>query len=113
MSEHLQEATENGGIDPSFIRGMTERRFSRRQALTATGGTFASGLFLAACGSSKTTNNSGKSVLGSSEWWKSQKLHHTLNFANWPYYIDVLAGKHPSLEHLTKTTGIKVNYFEV
>src|ERR1019366_2644980 len=36
-----------------------------------------------------------------------------VNFANWPFYIDVLKGKHPSLDHFTATTNIKVNYQEV
>ena len=35
-----------------------------------------------------------------------------MNFANWPYYIDVLKGKHPSLEHFTSQTGIQVTYTE-
>ena len=35
-----------------------------------------------------------------------------MNFANWPYYIDVLKGKHLSLEHFTQTTGIQVTYTE-
>src|ERR1019366_9087265 len=48
-----------------------------------------------------------------STWWKKQKLHHELNFANWPYYIDVLKGKHPTLDHFTAAKGVKVNYQEV
>ncbi|HEY5304565.1 MAG TPA: spermidine/putrescine ABC transporter substrate-binding protein [Acidimicrobiales bacterium] len=97
------------GIDPALWRGMTQRRFSRRQALGATGAGLIS-LLLAGEGEAAAAT-SGK--LGSASWWKSQKLHHVVNFANWPYYIDVLSGKHPSLQHLTATTGIKVNYFEV
>ena len=50
--------------------------------------------------------------VGTAAWWAKQKLHHTVNFANWPYYIDVLKGKHPSLEHFTRPPGIKVNYTE-
>ena len=45
-------------------------------------------------------------------WWAKQQLHHTVNFANWPFYIDVLKGKHPSLDHFAQTTGTKVNYTE-
>lgn len=115
MSEYENEATEGAGIDPSFIRGLTQKRLSRRQALTATGGGLASAMFLAACGggSSNNSNNSSKAAVGTAAWWASQKLHHKLDFANWPYYIDVLKGKHPTLEHFTATTGIKVNYYEV
>ncbi|MHB1088926.1 MAG: polyamine ABC transporter substrate-binding protein [Acidimicrobiales bacterium] len=111
MMEHGNiEGMNTDGIDPSFWRGLTQPRFSRRQALTASG----VGLGAALVGSMGTGTLAGAaSSVGSKSWWKSQKLHHTLNFANWPYYIDVLAGKHPTLQHLTKTTGIKVNYFEV
>jgi spermidine/putrescine transport system substrate-binding protein len=35
-----------------------------------------------------------------------------VNFGNWQYYIDVLGRKHPSLDHFTQLTGIKVNYTE-
>jgi spermidine/putrescine transport system substrate-binding protein len=110
-----------GGVPspgPSVGRGLTETRLSRRQLLASAGtGVGALGLsaFLAACGvkgatsSSQTVKPGG---VGSASWWAKQKLHHTVNFANWPYYIDVLSGKHPSLEHFTQLTGIKVNYTE-
>lgn len=40
-------------------------------------------------------------------------LKKTLNFSNWPYYIDVdKHKKHPSLEAFTKQFGVKVNYVE-
>jgi spermidine/putrescine transport system substrate-binding protein len=38
------------------------------------------------------------------------ELKTVLNFANWPYYIDI--DKPTTLEDFTKQTGIKVNYFE-
>src|SRR5438270_2746150 len=43
----------------------------------------------------------------------TKKLASTLNFSNWPLYIDV--GKnhsHPSLQQFTKQMGVKVNYVE-
>ena len=106
------------GTDPAIWRGMTQRRVSRRQFLSAAGtGAGALGLsaFLAACGvkgatAAKQTAKPGG--VGSPAWWAKQKLNHTVNFANWPYYIDVLKGKHPTLEHFTETTGIQVNYSE-
>src|SRR5665213_330967 len=98
----------NGGIDPSFIRGLTQPRVSRRQFLVGAG--VASSLFLTA-GDASIAGASTK--VGSTSWWKQQKLHHQVNFANWPYYIDVLKGKHPSLDHFTTSTKIKVNYHEV
>jgi len=50
--------------------------------------------------------------VGSEAWWRKQKLHHSVTFANWPDYIDVLNGKHPTLEHFTALTGISVSYSE-
>jgi spermidine/putrescine transport system substrate-binding protein len=100
-----------GATDPSFWRGMTQPRFSRRQALLATGVGLASVLGAGIAGPVSPAGASA--AVGSRVWWEKQKKHDVLNFANWPYYIDVLAGKHPSLEHFTKTTGIKVNYLEV
>ena len=50
--------------------------------------------------------------IGTASWWAKQKLNKKVNFANWPYYIDVLKGKHPSLEHFTSQTGIQVTYTE-
>jgi spermidine/putrescine transport system substrate-binding protein len=92
---------------------------SRRELLrTAGAGAGAAGLaaLLAACGVKGATAGGGSSTAaggaGSASWWAKQKLHHVVNFANWPYYIDVLSGKHPSLEHFTTLTGIQVNYTE-
>ncbi len=103
------------GMDPSIWRGLTQRRVSRRQMLRSAG-VAGAGAFLAACGvKGATTSGSSASPangVGTAAWWAKQKLHHTVNFANWPYYIDVLNGKHPSLEHFTQSTGITVNYTE-
>jgi spermidine/putrescine transport system substrate-binding protein len=72
--------------------------------------------FLAACGVKGTAAPAGSATpaggVGTAAWWAKQQLHHTVNFANWPLYIDVLNGKHPTLEHFTQTTGIQVNYTE-
>jgi spermidine/putrescine transport system substrate-binding protein len=107
------------GIDPAVMRGLTMSRFSRRELLRTAGlgvGALSAGAFLAACGgggsSATPAANVGKDGVGSAAWWSKQKLNHVVNFANWPLYIDVLNGQHPSLEHFTATTGIKVNYTE-
>jgi spermidine/putrescine transport system substrate-binding protein len=45
------------------------------------------------------------------EWWKRQEQTGSLDFANWPYYIDRRRGNvHPSLDLFTETTGIQVDY---
>ena len=106
------------GMDPAVWRGLTQRRLSRRQMLTSAGaGAGALGLtaFLAACGVKGATTSSHPATAsgpGSASWWAKQKLHNTVNFGNWPYYIDVLNGKHPTLEHFTQTTNVQVNYTE-
>ncbi len=99
-----------GGVDPSFLRGLTQPRLSRRQLLGAVGGGLAASLL---GGPTLAGASSSKAGVGTASWWKKQKLHHVVDFANWPLYIDSLKGQHPSLVHFTQTTGIKVNYSEV
>ena len=105
-------------MDPSLWRGLGQPRLSRRQVLASAGtGAGAMGLaaFLAACGVKGNAAPSGSSPaggVGTEAWWAKQQLHHTVNFANWPYYLDVLNGKHPSLQHFEQTSGIKVTYTE-
>jgi len=105
-------------MDPSLWRGLSQPRLSRRQVLASAGtGAGAMGLaaFLAACGVKGNAAPSGSSPaggVGTEAWWAKQQLHHTVNFANWPYYLDVLNGKHPSLQHFEQTSGIQVNYTE-
>lgn len=104
--------------DPAIWRGMISPRLSRRQLLKSAGagaGVLGASAFLAACGVKGVAAPGGTAAVGSAgtaAWWDKQKLHHKVNFANWPYYIDVLNGKHPSLEHFTQQTGIQVNYTE-
>jgi spermidine/putrescine transport system substrate-binding protein len=106
-------------VDPSLWRGLTAPRMSRRQLLSSAGagaGALGIGALLAACGVKGASTNTKPTVkpggVGSAAWWDKQQLHKKVNFANWPYYIDVLKGKHPSLDHFTATTGIQVNYTE-
>jgi len=110
------EAQHAHAIDPAIRRGLTQPRLSRRDMLKFAGaGAGALGLsaLASACGVQGATGTTAKSAgVGSQSWWAKQKLHHVVNFGNWPYYIDVLNGKHPTLEHFTQLTGIKVNYTE-
>jgi spermidine/putrescine transport system substrate-binding protein len=99
-------------MDPSFLRGLTQTRISRRTALQGAGAaSFAA--FLAACGI-----GSGPQPVAHTNWvWDKATKQGTLDFANWPLYIDVLEEKgkptrYPTLEQFTKETGIKVNYSE-
>jgi len=118
MNEQHSSDPSESAIDPSVWRGMTQPRMSRRQLLSSAGtgaGMLGLGAILAACGV-KGTPTGGTSTapggVGTAAWWAKQKSHKTVNFANWPYYIDVLKGKHLSLEHFTAMTGIAVSYTE-
>src|SRR3954447_9439466 len=88
--------------------------FTRRQ-LIRRGATGASVLtlpgLLAACGGSSgikpAANNSQTSAP------VKRQLAKTLNFSNWPLYIDDVKGKkHPTLDAFTKKFGVKVKYTE-
>ena len=83
-------------MDPAWIRGMTQRRMSRRDLFRYAGaGAGALGLssILAACGVSGEAQTTGPTAgaEGSAEWWadlKTQGPGDHLNFTNWPAYID-------------------------
>ncbi len=114
------EEQRDSAIDPAVWRGLTGRRVSRRGLLragglaagvaAAVGGGGLAGV-LAGCGTTAPADAVTVAV-GSTDWWRKQRLHHTVNFANWPDYIDVLNGKHPTLQHFTAVTGISVDYSE-
>jgi spermidine/putrescine transport system substrate-binding protein len=80
-------------MNPRLTRNELLRRGAAGGALLA----FPS--ILAACGG----GDSGGST-------DAGELKDVLNFANWPYYMDV--DKPTSLQKFTQQTGIKVNYFE-
>jgi Spermidine/putrescine-binding periplasmic protein len=103
-------------LDPALLRGLTERRISRRGVLRgALGGlgTVALASALAGCSIKGSIAEQAKVAIDWPAFWAKQKKTGSLNFANWPLYIDQDKGKYPSLELFTKTTGIKVNYQQV
>ena len=109
MNEEMNEMFDGGGIDPAFWRGLTQRRFSRRDIMKVAALGAGTSLMMSDMAMASSLPNA---TFGTKKWWAKQKLHHQVNFANWPYYIDVVGGKHPSLQHFTQSTGIKVNYTE-
>ncbi len=102
-------------LDPAFIRGLTQARFSRRTALKGAGALSFAG-FLAACGIGGTGTTTATAQHTNWVWDKATKAG-VLDFANWPLYIDTgqdASGNttYPSLLKFTADTGIKVNYSE-
>ena len=104
--------------DPSFIRGMTMRRMSRRDLFRSAGlgaGALSLGAILAACGGTSSGGGGGASGGGGIDW--NAKPNGQLMFANWPLYIDKkkVNGQvtYPSLDQFTKDTKIQVTYREV
>jgi spermidine/putrescine transport system substrate-binding protein len=96
-------------IDPSLLRGMTQRRISRRELFRGAGAVGVSAV-LAACGVGGGNQANVNPNVGTEAWWAKQKKTGEVDFANWAYYIDVSHGKYPSLELFEKDTGISVNY---
>jgi len=106
-----------------LLRGLTQPRVSRRRMLQA-GGLTALGAGLAACSIAPARKagggSGGDSMWGQQRaiaafWAEHAKPLGTLNFTNWPLYIDVDPDNpnvRPSLDEFTKKTGIKVNYRE-
>ncbi|MEX2276106.1 MAG: spermidine/putrescine ABC transporter substrate-binding protein [Actinomycetota bacterium] len=114
MSEHKRPK-----MDPSWLRGMTQRRMSRRDMLRTAGvgaGTLSMAAILAACSSDEGgTTDTGDNNDTSPFDGQTEEL---VNFANWPLYIDKSRNSdgdviYPSLVGFTKETGIEVNYQEV
>ena len=101
-------------LDAAWLRGLTQQRITRRDALAGMGAV-SLGAFLAACGIGGTSQPASATH---TNWvWDKATKAGTLDFANWPLYIDTAqdaAGNttYPSLEQFTKDTGIKVNYSE-
>jgi spermidine/putrescine transport system substrate-binding protein len=98
-------------VDPALFRGLTQRRYSRRDMLRFAGmggGALAASAVLSACGVS-----GGKAKKTATSFWDGKTRTGELVFANWPYYMDKAKGRHPSLDRFTQETGIQVKYKEV
>ena len=99
----------------ALMRGMTQRRLSRRQLIKVGGvsvGALSLSSILAACG--KTEAGSGTGTTGSTVDF-SAAPGTEINFANWPLYIDKATNADgdrysPSLDGFTKANDITVNY---
>ncbi|MEV6302963.1 spermidine/putrescine ABC transporter substrate-binding protein [Actinoplanes sp. NPDC051861] len=96
--------------DPSLLRGLTQRRLGRRDALRL-GGLSALGAALAACGvegkGAPAASLDGSTI---ATFWNGKAQNGRVDFANWPLYMDP---ERPELTRFTERTGITVNYDEV
>jgi spermidine/putrescine transport system substrate-binding protein len=97
--------------DPSLLRGLTQRRLGRRDALRLSG-LSALGLALGACGVEGTGSSAPSSAAPDAvaKFWAGKTKNNKVDFACWPLYMDP---EQPELKKFTAETGIKVNYQEV
>jgi spermidine/putrescine transport system substrate-binding protein len=97
--------------DPALLRGMTQRRLSRRDALRISG-LSATALALAACGVKGKGNASPTTPAPDAvaKYWADKTKKGHVDFASWPLYMDP---KQPELKKFTQNTGITVTYKEV
>jgi spermidine/putrescine transport system substrate-binding protein len=101
-------------MDPTFsaawARGMTSRRLTRRDMIKL-GGASVGGLSLASILAACSKASSGGTTGSAPEVnFDPSTAGDTINFSNWPLYIDKAHGTFPSLEIFEKQTNIKVNY---
>jgi spermidine/putrescine transport system substrate-binding protein len=99
--------------DETTMDELVRREISRRQLLRLGGaGALSVGAagFLAACGGGSSALSGGSKTV--SKVIPKSQIGTQLNFSNWPLYIDVDHGKHPTLEHFQKQFGVKVKYTE-
>jgi spermidine/putrescine transport system substrate-binding protein len=97
-----------------LIDDLVAQEISRRQLLrrgTAGAMSVSAAAFLAACGGGSNALSGGAKKKQASVIPNGQ-LAKTLNFSNWPLYIDVEHGKHPTLVNFQKKFGVHVKYTE-
>jgi spermidine/putrescine transport system substrate-binding protein len=82
----------------------------RRRDVLTLGGLAAAGLALAGCGGGAPLPTAVQPRSPVKAYWARQRRHGTVNFANWPLYIDT---GHKTLQEFTEATGISVSYSEV
>jgi spermidine/putrescine transport system substrate-binding protein len=98
------------GQSAAWARGMTSRRMSRRDMIKLGGasvGTLSLASILAACSKASSGGTSGAAPAVN---FDPANAGNTINFSNWPLYIDKAHGGYPSLELFKKQYDIQVNY---
>jgi spermidine/putrescine transport system substrate-binding protein len=98
--------------DPALLRGLSQRRYDRRDVMRLFGvgaGLGGAGLALAACG----VKGAKQAPAGQGDiarYWADKKQNGHLDFATWALYMPK---DQAPLKAFTKETGISVNYQEV
>jgi spermidine/putrescine transport system substrate-binding protein len=108
-------------MDPSAVQRALQLRLTRRSLLRNTGigvAGFSLASLLAACGEDGGGGGGASGEAPSPEDIFTGEPGSTLNFANWPFYLDQDKDKdgdvyHPTLRIFTQRTGIDVNYQDV
>src|SRR6516162_2360938 len=92
-------------LDLARLRGLTQRRLSRRDAFRLSG-LGASAFALAACsvGGAGPISTTTPAVDVVKRFWAGKTRHGHVDFANWPLYMDTK--NKPELTKFTAQTGI-------
>src|SRR5919106_196122 len=90
-------------------RRMTRRDMLRRVGIGA--GAMSMTAWLAACGVGGQDETSDTTE--TRDELTTTQVTGTLDFANWPLYIDRAKGRRPTIDDFTAATDIEVNYDEV
>jgi spermidine/putrescine transport system substrate-binding protein len=119
MTEHDDQTPRTSPeMSSAFLRGMTQRRMSRRNMIKYAGmsvGSMSLASILAACSGGGSNAGGGPSASGAKVDFGATPGDN-VKFANWPLYIDTAPDKdtgqryHPSLAKFTEATGINVDY---
>ncbi len=97
-------------MNSDFLAQLSRRRFLGSVGRVA--GAAALAPVLAACDALGGGGSPQRPPRDWDSWWKEQQQQGTLDFANWPYYIDrTRDNTHPSLVRFTAETGIGVDYY--
>ncbi|WP_066373556.1 ABC transporter substrate-binding protein [Herbidospora mongoliensis] len=95
-----------------LLRGLTQSRYSRRDAMRVAGFS-AAGLALAACGVSGQKPPAAapsEAASAAADFWSTQKKNGKVVFANWPEYMPE---DQAPLKQFQQATGISYEYSEV
>ena len=119
----MSERRDRSFTDPAVMQRALGHRLTRRSMLKGAGigvAGFSLASFLAACGSDSGPGGNGNGGGGGFDIAEiyAGEAGDTVNFANWPFYIDQSKDKdgnvyNPSLSLFEKEHGIKVNYKDI